>query len=99
MDINILKVVKNSCYGGFSLSEEAHNYLDKKYENLPWGEYEYGFENHRDNPKLIDVVETLGTKAFGQCSNLVIVEVPDDVEWFIDEYDGWETIREKHRTW
>jgi len=89
-----MKVVKNSCYGGFSLSEEAYNYLD-----LPWDGYGYDFNNHRDNPKLVEVVETLGTKASGTCANLVIVEIPDDVEWFIDEDDGWETIRENHKTW
>jgi len=89
-----MKVVKNSCYGGFSLSEEAYNYLD-----LPWDGYGYDFNNHRDDPKLVEAVEALGTKASGTCANLVIVEIPDDVEWFIDEYDGWETVREKHRTW
>ncbi len=89
-----MKIVKNSCYGGFSLSEEAYNYFD-----LPWDGYGYDFNNHRDNPELVKVVEELGTKASGTCANLVIVEIPDDVEWFIDEYDGWETVREKHKTW
>lgn len=28
------------------------------------------------------------------------VEIPDDVEYEVDQYDGgWEFIREKHRTW
>jgi len=27
------------------------------------------------------------------------VEVPDDVVWTIENYDGMETIHEKHRTW
>tara|TARA_R110002167_G_scaffold130022_1_gene313386 strand:- start:5879 stop:6163 length:285 start_codon:yes stop_codon:yes gene_type:complete len=94
MDINILKVVRNNCYGGFSLSEEAYNLLD-----MPWDGYGYDFNNHRDDPKLVEVVEALGTKASGTSANLVIVEIPDDVEWYIDEYDGWETVREKHRTW
>ncbi len=89
-----MKVVKNSCYGGYALSEEAYKYLD-----LPWDGYGYEFENHRENPRLVEVVEALGNKASGRCSNLRIVEVPDDAEWFIDEYDGWETVREKHRTW
>ena len=95
-----MKIVKNSCYGGFSLSEEAYNLLD-----MPWDGYGYDFNNDRDNPKLIEVVETLGTDkngwalASGKHANLVIVEVPADTEWYIDEYDGWETVREKHRTW
>jgi hypothetical protein len=89
-----MKIVKNGCYGGFSLSEEAYNYLD-----LPWDGYGYEFENHRDNPKLVEVVETLGRKASGVNASLMIVEVPDDVEWYIDEYDGWESVRERHRSW
>jgi len=89
-----MKVVKNSCYGGYSLSEEAYKYLD-----LPWDGYGDEFENHRENPRLVEVVETLGNKASGRCANLRIVEIPDDAEWYIDEYDGWETVREKHRTW
>ena len=32
---------------------------------------------------------------FGEFS----VEIPDDVEWQIEEYDGTEHISEKHRTW
>ena len=89
-----MKVVKNCCYGGYALSEEAYKYLD-----LPWDGYGYEFENHRENPRLVEVVEALGKKASGRCANLMIAEIPDDAEWYIDEYDGYETVREKHRTW
>jgi len=27
------------------------------------------------------------------------VEVPDDVDWYVEEYDGLEHIAERHRTW
>jgi hypothetical protein len=30
---------------------------------------------------------------------LLIVEVPADVDWYIEEYDGLEWVAEKHRTW
>ena len=57
----------------------------------------------RDDPRLIQVVEELGADhrsgASGACANLTIVEVPDDVEWEIQEYDGNEWVAEKHRTW
>jgi hypothetical protein len=89
-----MKVVKNCCYGGYALSEEAYKYLD-----LPWDGYGYEFDNHRENPRLIEVVEVLGNKANGRSANLIVVEVPDDAEWYIDEYDGYETIREEHRIW
>ena len=56
-------------------------------------------EHERNNPFLIQVVEELGVEANGQCAELEIVEIPDDVEWDIDDYDGVETIHEKHRSW
>jgi len=30
---------------------------------------------------------------------LKIVDIPDGVEWEIEEYDGMEWVAEKHRTW
>lgn len=53
----------------------------------------------RTDPKLIQVIEELGKKANGSCADLKIVEIPDDVDWEIDDYDGSETIHEKHRSW
>jgi hypothetical protein len=53
----------------------------------------------RNDPNLIKVVEELGEKADGDCSELAIVEIPDDVDWYIEEYDGNEHVAEKHRTW
>ena len=48
---------------------------------------------------LVEVVEELGEKANGGCAELKVLEIPDGVEWVIDEYDGIEHIAEKHRTW
>ena len=59
-------------------------------------EYE---ESVRSNPDLIDVVERLKEKANGKCAKLEIVEIPDNVKYFIEEYDGMEHISEEHRTW
>ena len=53
----------------------------------------------RDDPQLIEVVSKLGKDANGTCASLRIVEIPDGVEWEIDEYDGNEHIAEKHRIW
>lgn len=50
-------------------------------------------------PELIKVVEEMGDAANGSCANLKIVEIPDDVEWDVEEYDGNEWISEKHSTW
>lgn len=53
----------------------------------------------RDDPALVEAVETLGEAANGQCAQLVVVEIPADVEWHIHEYDGLEHVAENHRTW
>jgi len=53
----------------------------------------------RTDCDLIAVIEELGDKANGRFAKLKIVEIPDDVEWEIHEYDGLEHIAEVHRTW
>lgn len=56
-------------------------------------------ENFRSDPDLIDIIEKLGEESFGKHADLEIVSIPDDIKWYIDEYDGRETIREEHRCW
>lgn len=54
----------------------------------------------RTDPTLLRVIEELGSeRASGKCATLKIVEIPDGVQWEIDEYDGNETVREVHRSW
>ena len=53
----------------------------------------------RTDTNLIRVVEELGEKANGQCAELEIIEIPDGVDYEIDEYDGVESIHERHRSW
>ena len=53
----------------------------------------------RNDPILVKVVEKLGKKANGTYADLEVVEVPDDVSWYVEEYDGIEWISENHRTW
>lgn len=53
----------------------------------------------RTNPLVIQVIEELGDKASGPHAKLRVVEIPDDVDYEIDEYDGIEHIAERHATW
>ena len=53
----------------------------------------------RDDPALVAVVQELGAKADGRHAELKVVEIPDDVNWYIEEYDGCEWVAERHRTW
>lgn len=91
-----MKVVVNKCYGGFGLSEKAYEFL-----GLEWDGYGFAYNDYdlRTDEKLIECVETLGDKANGRFAYLKVVEIPDDIEWEIDYYDGVETIEEVHRSW
>jgi len=59
---------------------------------------EHRYED-RDCKLLVKVVKKLGTMANGQNAELEIVKVPNGVKYEIDEYDGVESIHEKHRSW
>ena len=113
------KIVINTCYGGFNLSDAAialySEYKGIKLvgkKDLEWWMIHYyidGIEDDehyydpnkipRDDPHLVAVIAELGDGADGEHSKLKIVEIPDDVLWEVDEYDGMEHIQEKHRTW
>lgn len=54
---------------------------------------------HREDPTLIEVVEELGEEASGHFGKLVVVEIPDDLDYVIDEYDGIETLHERVQEW
>ena len=56
-------------------------------------------EIERHDPVLVQVVEEMGSKADGDHAQLAVVEIPDDVNYIIEEYDGMEHIAEAHRTW
>ena len=111
-----MKVVINSDYGGFGLSDEATE-LYAKYKGLDlrkveresgsilgtdyyigdeWFNYR---EINRNDKDLVRVVQELGEKANGFCASLKMVDIPLDIQWFIEENDGKECVSEKHRTW
>ncbi|MCJ7636436.1 MAG: hypothetical protein MUO21_03015 [Nitrososphaeraceae archaeon] len=80
----------------YSVTED----LGKKIEKLPNDErlwYDGNLE--RTDPILIQVINEMGEKADDRFAKLEIVEIPDGVEWQIDEYDGYESIHETHRSW
>lgn len=115
-----MKVVINTCYGGFGLSQEAYYKLNEwgipiiEYPTETEGEVIYcgglmpdrpdelwdsWIRDIREHPLLVKVVEELGDAANSQYSKLKVVEIPDGVNYTIDEYDGIESIHEAHRQW
>jgi hypothetical protein len=86
--------------------------LDLDRRDSQWAffnEYEYFFPDtgesfyapniKRDDPALIQTVQDIGSEAGGRFASLKIVDIPDGIEWQIEEYDGKEWVAEKHRTW
>jgi hypothetical protein len=109
------KIVINKCYGGFGLSEEAIKLYFEKIGNTGVefsttsygrlsvvidGKYWYDWRLQRDDPILVEVIEELGLgKASGAFASLDVVEIPDGIDWRIEEYDGKEWVSESHKTW
>lgn len=121
-----MKIVVNSCYGGFGLSDEAFDWLimnkawtvtkylkdgktlkDKNAKltltDKPefYGKYWAVMERDelRIDKDVIECVERLGNKANGNHAILRIAEIPNNIKWEIDEYDGIESVHEEHRSW
>ena len=66
--------------------------------NIDFGIDGDDYNKHRCHTDLIEAIETT-KKPSGSMAEIEIVEIPDDVDWELDEYDGIETIREKSRSW
>lgn len=80
-------------WASMSLAQRAaHN---KKYSEQIFNDRDIA----RDDPYLAQTVLELGEEASGKHAELRVVEIPEEVEWTIEEYDGLEWIAEKHRTW
>lgn len=92
----------------YTVPVEEYNALEKLCAARPVGPDRYKelnglylsqYDIERDDTILIQVIEEMGTESWGFAAELKIVEVPDDVQWEIDEYDGLESISEVHRRW
>ena len=78
-----MKIVINDCFGGFELSNEALQTLGVK----------RSAQVARTDSRLIKMVEEDADNVNASCSNLAIVEIPDEsTDWMIQDYDGTETV-------
>lgn len=93
-----MKIVINTCFGGFELSPDGL----ARYKELSGVLDVTGYSARnirRDDKHLVQTVEELGGLASSWYSALHVVEIPDDINWKITEYDGAETVEECHRSW
>lgn len=72
---------------------------DEKGRTDPYDYKSYLSDIPRYDAYLVAVVELLGDEASGQFARLRIVDVPDEEGCEIEDYDGFETVREPSRIW
>jgi len=109
-----MKVVINTCFGGFGLSEKAilryaelagitlsKNDSDEFYTSPDFNANSYFsvYDIDRNSKELIQTVEELQQEANDRNSELKVIEIPDEIDWYINEYNGIEHVAETHRTW
>lgn len=96
-----MKIVINKCFGGFSVSEAVYVEMGLAWDGLGYHPTDSeGEDMERNNPRLIAAIEKVGLEeSSGSSAELKIVEIPDDVDWYIHEYDGMEDVYEEHRSW
>jgi|SRR6185436_4231414 len=93
MERSLTKIVYNSCFGIFGLSQTAI----EKLEQLGAGKIGIDFDEHfcnlpRHHALLVQVVEELGTQASSYYSDLVIAKIEGN-RYIIDSYDGCECVQ------
>lgn len=107
--ISIPKANEGGVFTAFSVPNPNDYELNKKAGENDYKESNERYEKialnydssdfSREDKDLIAVVKELGESANGKYAKLKVVEIPTDVEYEISEYDGFEGVAEKHRTW
>ncbi len=87
-----MKVLYNACYGGFTLSDEFIAEFNKRYPNKPLtdGYLAYGRRNEEDIVALF--IELGPEKSTGSLSDIRVHNVPDFMDFRIEDYDGRESM-------
>lgn len=86
-----MKVLYNTCYGGFNFSKQFVEEFNKRHPDRPKKLEEW--HDERIDPDIIALFEEKGSDwSSGAYSKLDMDEIPDDVEFRIREYDGMESV-------
>jgi hypothetical protein len=82
------------------LNNIKETYPDDVYQKF-YEDYNYNIMCvKRDDPLLVQVVEQYDWSTVRKSKRLKVVEIPDDVEWYVYEADdGQESVHEEHRVW
>jgi hypothetical protein len=81
-----MKLAINNCIGGFNVKQDIIEKYNLEDVNL------WDSNDCHTNKKLIELIE-LGIDCSGDCSELIVVEIPDEsTDYYIDAYDGAEGV-------
>ena len=93
-EIKGIKLYKNYIEYGIAYTTQPAK-TNKEIDQFFWSVHRI----HRDDPALVQVVEELGRSANTQVSFLKVIDIPEGIEWDLEEHAGNEWIAEAHRTW
>ena len=86
-----MKVLYNTCYGGFNFSNKFVAEFNRRFPDKAITSYDEGC---RSDPDAVALFEELGSEeSSGHYAELSVMEIPDDVNWSIREYDGRESVQ------
>ena len=92
---NQTEFLYNSCYGGFSISDEAVNELKKRLPNENITKTLFQIQNNRTHPVILEVYHLLGSARFsGKHARIEVEYIDTKYKDFIriSDYDGVEDI-------
>lgn len=95
-----MKIIINRSHSSVEFSEE----ILVEYHSRTGIDFLQNGSGWRTDVVMCSLVEEFGSAAngkyeWGGFADLKVVEIPDDVKWVIEEYDGVEWVSEVHRTW
>lgn len=86
------EVVINGCYGGFSLSSKALEWLKKNASQETKKNLRKHHDIERHNPDLIRCVKALGSEAASGSYARLKIETIEGNKYRVQEYDGSEWV-------
>ena len=97
------KIVINKCFGGFALSDARMAlYATLKGVTAHPDDDDFPIQQWlipRNDPDLVSVVQQIPEDEGIVGTDLRVIEIPDDVDWQIDDWDGMEHIVDRKRIW
>lgn len=93
---NFEKVVVYNTYGNFKI----YDIIYKRMEEMGYDISKSNNLDIRTNKFFIKAVEEhLNDDKIKNKLPYLVLKIPSNVDWILQQYDGWEWISEKHKIW